>query len=167
MSRLVFLFLLMPSLALGQSTVGPTHRASPPTGKGVLKQDNVCGNASAANRTFSWSNNGAVGYAVAAWWVQFTDGAGANGALTFACTVSRDENATDYIVTSCNTSGGKCTLVFPTGNTIFETPTLAGDSDFWVRWDLLGAADYECTVAHGGAAGADDCWTLHAQLITD
>lgn len=164
--RLLFL-LLIPSVASAQAVLGPKHRPSPTTGRGVLKQSAICGDDSSTLRTFSWSgDNGAIGFATAIWWVEFTDGAGTDGALTFSCTVSRDGNVTDYAVTSCSVASGKCTLVLPSSNTIFETPTLTDDTNFWVRWDLLGAADYQCTVAHS-QAGADDCWTLYAQLITE
>ena len=117
-----------------------------------------------SSRAFEWEGtNSAGGWNVATLWIELTD---ANSSITrfdATCTVSHDNNTSDYTPQDC-TAGATCTS---SGSGVWQKAT-PGTAKWPWRVDITGFYDFECTFSVGtGSGAAADTLTVYRQLCVE
>ncbi len=133
------------SLFLGQGAVGPRH-ANINLGTLISAQD------LSASRSFSVNNN-VLGMGIMLLLVDLTDANSSVTNLTMTCTVSDNDNVSDFKMQTCSLAAGVCT----SNDTTWSKSNPGGSTgDLVWRVDILSIpGDTECTFTDTGGDGSD------------
>src|SRR5690242_5924745 len=119
--------------------------------------------AMTSSRSFSWKGVDNRPPALSIVWVEFVDANASITRLRATCTVSPDDNSTDYTPQECpNPSGGICL----NGGLIDkgDATTGSGSINYPIRLYTDGYPDLECTWSTSGTPAAADTIRVKLQL---